>query len=66
MCSGLPLHLLHDGQTLRHTPPRLSAFTEAPRQAIDAVMDQHAVVRHLIGNGWMHLFWLEPEGAGVA
>ncbi|MFN9727032.1 hypothetical protein [Acidovorax sp.] len=30
------------------------------------MMDQHAVVRHLIGNGWMHLFWLEPRGSGVA
>ena len=29
---------------------------------IDAVMAQHAVVRDLVGNGWMHLFWLEPQG----
>ncbi len=63
---GLPLQSLHDGEQLRHTPLRLSVFIEAPREAIDAVMDQHAVVRHLIGNGWMHLFWLEPQGAGVA
>ncbi len=63
---GLPLQSLHDGQALRHTPLRLSVFIEAPRDAIDAVMAQHAVVRDLIGNGWMHLFWLEPQGQRVA
>ena len=62
---GLPLQSLHDGQALRHTPLRLSVFIEAPRDAIDAVMAQHAVVRDLIGNGWMHLFWLEPQGQRV-
>jgi uncharacterized protein YbcC (UPF0753/DUF2309 family) len=60
---GLPLQSLHDGQALRHTPLRLSVFIEAPREAIDAVMAQHAVVRDLVGNGWMHLFWLEPQGS---
>ncbi len=59
---GLPMQSLHDGQALRHTPLRLSVFIEAPREAIDAVMAQHAVVRDLVGNGWMHLFWLEPQG----
>ncbi len=63
---GLPMQSLHDGEHLRHTPLRLSVFIEAPREAIDAVMAQHAVVRHLIGNGWMHLFWLEPQDVGVA
>ena len=63
---GLPLQSLHDGQVLRHTPLRLSVFIEAPQNAIDAVMAQHAVVRDLIGNGWMHLFWLEPQGQRVA
>jgi len=63
---GLPMQSLHDGEHLRHTPLRLSVFIEAPREAIDAVMAQHAVVRHLIGNGWMHLFCLEPQGVGVA
>lgn len=63
---GLPMQSLHDGQALRHTPLRLSVFIEAPRDAIDAVMAQHAVVRHLINNGWMHLFWLEPQGQRMA
>lgn len=63
---GLPMQSLHDGQALRHTPLRLSVFIEAPREAIDAVMAQHAVVRDLVGNGWMHLFWLEPQGPRMA
>ena len=63
---GLPVQSLHDGLALRHTPLRLSVFVEAPREAIDAVMAQHAVVRDLIGNGWLHLFWLEPKGQRTA
>ena len=59
---GLPMQSLHDGQVLRHNPLRLSVFIEAPREAIDAVMAEHVVVRDLVGNGWMHLFWLEPQG----
>ncbi len=58
---GLPLQSLHDGHTLRHTPLRLSVFIEAPRTAIDAVMAQHALVRHLVENEWLHLFRIEPE-----
>ena len=63
---GLPLQSLHDGQTLRHTPLRLSVVIEAPREAIDAVIAQHAVVRNLIHNGWLNLFWLEPQGTRTA
>ena len=63
---GLPLQSLHDGQTLRHTPLRLSVFIEAPREALDAVLAQHAVVRNLIHNGWLNLFWLEPQGTRTA
>lgn len=60
---GLPLQSLHDGQTLRHTPLRLSVFIEAPRAAIDAVIGKHAVVRDLVDNGWLHLFRIDDEAA---
>ena len=63
---GLPMQSLHDGAQLRHNPLRLSVFIEAPREAIDAVIAQHAVVRNLVHNGWLHLFWLEPQGTGMA
>ena len=44
----LPWQSLHDGATLRHTPLRLSVFIEAARDAIDAVIAKHAVVRELV------------------
>jgi uncharacterized protein YbcC (UPF0753/DUF2309 family) len=62
---GLPLQSLHDGQTLRHTPLRLSVFIEAPQAAIDSVMAAHAVVQQLVGNGWLHLFCIDPETGAV-
>ena len=62
---GLPMQSLHDGRTLRHTPLRLSVFIEAPRAAIDAVMASHEIVRHLVGNRWLHLFRIDPETSAV-
>jgi hypothetical protein len=62
---GLPMQSLHDGKKLRHTPLRLSVFIEAPQDAIDAVIEQHAVVRDLVGNGWLHLFRLDGDHPSV-
>lgn len=61
---GLPLQSVHDGQRFVHTPLRLSVFIEAPREAIDAIIARHAVVRELADNGWLHLHCLVPD-AGV-
>ena len=58
---GLPKQSLHDGQTLRHTPLRLSVFIEAPCLSIDTVMARHETVRHLVENGWLHLFRLDSS-----
>jgi len=57
---GLPLQSLHDGQTLRHTPLRLSVFIEAPQSAITKVVRKHGVVMNLVHNSWFHLFQIEP------
>ena len=62
---GLPMQSLHDGSTLRHTPLRLSVFIEAPRAAIDTVMAGHEIVRHLVGNGWLHMFRIDPQTSAV-
>ena len=62
---GLPMQSLHDGHTLRHTPLRLSVFIEAPQAAIDAVMAAHAVVRQLVGHGWLHLFRIDPQTSRI-
>ena len=58
---GLPLQCLHDGEAWVHTPLRLSVFIEAPTEAIQAVIDEHETVRHLVDNGWLRLFQLEPR-----
>ncbi len=58
---GLPMQSLHDGTRWRHTPLRLTVFIEAPRQAIDAVLNQHAHVRQLVENQWLYLVRLDEE-----
>lgn len=56
---GLSLQSLHDGERWMHTPLRLAVFIEAPRAAIDRVLDKHASVRSLVENEWIHLFQLD-------
>ena len=53
---GLSWQSVHDGESFRHEPLRLSVFLEAPRPAIDAVMEKHALVKQLVQNQWLHLF----------
>jgi len=59
--TGLPLQSLHDGVRWIHEPLRLSVFIEAPRDAIDRVLEKHRNVRELMDNGWLHLFSIEPD-----
>jgi uncharacterized protein YbcC (UPF0753/DUF2309 family) len=56
---GLPLQSLHDGEKWRHEPLRLTAVIEAPRSAINRVIDTHTEIRNLVDNGWIHLMSLE-------
>lgn len=56
---GLARQSLHDGERWVHRPLRLSVVIEAPRPMIDKVIAGHAVVRDLVGNGWLHLLRLE-------
>lgn len=56
---GLSLQSLHDGEQWVHTPLRLAVFIEAPRPAIDHVLEKHAKVRDLVANEWLHLFQLD-------
>jgi uncharacterized protein YbcC (UPF0753/DUF2309 family) len=63
---GLPLQSLHDGEQLRHTPLRLSVYIEAPRAAIESVLSEHATVRDLVDNGWLHLFCIDAFTGRVA
>ncbi len=56
---GLPMQSLHDGKRWIHTPLRLSVFIDAPRAAIDAIVEKHAMVRQLIENEWIFLFQID-------
>ncbi|HUQ05391.1 MAG TPA: DUF2309 domain-containing protein [Kofleriaceae bacterium] len=58
---GLSLQSLHDGERWVHTPLRLAVFIEAPRAAIDRVLEKHPKLRDLVGNEWLHLFQLDAS-----
>ena len=62
---GLSEQSLHDGTELRHRPLRLSVFIEAPRDAIDGIISEHAVVSDLVLNGWLHLLRIDSETGEV-
>ncbi len=57
--AGLPLQSLHDGEKWRHEPLRLTTIIEAPRSAINRVINANTEVRNLVDNGWIHLMSLE-------
>jgi uncharacterized protein len=58
---GLSRQSLHDGERWVHEPLRLTVVIDAPQQAIEVVIRKHAVVRHLLDNGWLHL-WCFDQG----
>jgi uncharacterized protein YbcC (UPF0753/DUF2309 family) len=62
---GLSLQSLNDGEHWVHAPLRLAVFIEAPRAAIDAVIEKHPKVRELVDNEWIHLFQLDAAERGV-
>ncbi len=56
---GLARQSLHDGERWIHAPLRLSVFIEAPRSAIDRVLEKHTKVRELVDNEWLHLLQID-------
>ncbi|WP_300036684.1 YbcC family protein [uncultured Roseobacter sp.] len=60
--TGLPLQSVHDGETLRHEPLRLSVYVAAPQEAVTAILEKHPQVRALFDNRWLHLFVLSDDG----
>jgi len=54
---------LHDGENFRHTPLRLSVFIQAPQAAMDAIIDKHTTVRHLLDHQWLTMFRLADDDA---
>lgn len=59
---GLPWQSVHDGERYMHEPLRLSVCIEAPREAMTEVLRNHAGVRALFNNRWLHLFALDEDG----
>jgi len=62
---GLSLQSLHDGERWVHAPLRLAVFIEAPRPAIDAILEKHAHVRALVDNEWLHLHQLDASERAI-
>ncbi|QUN05430.1 DUF2309 domain-containing protein [Shewanella yunxiaonensis] len=58
---GLSRQSVHDGKQYRHQPVRLSAFIQAPKAAIEAIMAKHADVASLVNNGWLFLYQLDQQ-----
>ena len=59
---GLGRQSLHDGLRWVHEPLRLTVVIDAPAARIERVIADHAVVRHLVDNGWLHLWRFEDGG----
>lgn len=58
---GLPLQSVHDGSKFVHDPLRLSVFIEAPRDAMEAIIAKHQVVRDLVDNEWLYLLQINRD-----
>jgi uncharacterized protein YbcC (UPF0753/DUF2309 family) len=58
---GLPLQSVHDGSKFVHDPLRLSVFIEAPKDAMEAIINKHQVVRDLIDNEWLYLLQINRD-----
>ncbi|MDX1680650.1 MAG: DUF2309 domain-containing protein [Akkermansiaceae bacterium] len=61
--TGLPMQSIHDGEKFVHEPRRLSVLLEAPREAIDQVLESQPGVKELFDNGWIHLIALEGSAS---
>jgi len=62
LMSGLPLQSVFasDGQPY-HEPLRLLTVVQAPREQVARVVAAQAVLRRLVGNGWVSLACIDPR-----
>jgi uncharacterized protein YbcC (UPF0753/DUF2309 family) len=58
---GLSKQSLHDGERWMHEPLRLTVVIDAPAAMIDTVIGNHAVVRQLLDNQWLHLWRFDHD-----
>lgn len=59
---GLPLQAVHDGEKFQHLPMRLNVIIEAPKEAINSIINKHNNVKELLDNQWITLMALEEDG----
>lgn len=59
---GLSKQSLHNGKQWMHEPLRLTVVIDAPRVAIERVIQQHTVLQQLINHGWLHLWHFGEKG----
>ncbi|MEM6462329.1 MAG: DUF2309 domain-containing protein [Pseudomonadota bacterium] len=60
--AGLPWQSVHDGERYVHHPQRLSVCIQAPREAMNDILERHENVRALFDNRWLHLFAMDEQG----
>jgi len=61
LMTGLPWQSVSDGVRLQHDPLRLLVLIEAPRAAVQTMIEKHAGVRDLVTNGWLSLVVREGD-----
>ena len=61
LMTGLSWQAVSDGERLQHEPLRLLVVIEAPRAAVQSIIEKHAPVRNLVGNGWLRLLAREGD-----
>jgi len=59
---GLPLQAVHNGEDFQHLPQRLNVIIEAPKEAINQILNKHKNVKELLDNHWITLMTLEDDG----
>ena len=59
--ASLPWQSVHDGEDDVHEPLRLSICIEAPREAMNDILERHDGVRALFDNRWLHLFAMDED-----
>ncbi len=60
---GLSEQSLRDSNgALQHEPLRLSAFIEAPQEAMDRIIAGHETLRQLVDNRWLSILQIDTHG----
>jgi uncharacterized protein YbcC (UPF0753/DUF2309 family) len=59
---GLPFQSIHDGAKLIHEPLRLHTCVAVEPEVLDAILERQDHLRHLVENGWIHLFAMGADG----